>query len=174
MDVIEGCEVAEEKREKRVLIGFRTTEKGYRPLSVPYLSRHSNTILFVFLSRVVRFVQARESQRGDILSSPPSNIIIHEKDIWGKKKMWRFLCKRRILSFGNCLSFSHSFPWFHIVALWSSIVSRTRWILYLPSSKKTVRLPDGDSFHFVSSRLNLIARQPVERFPKVSFGKMEE
>lgn len=86
MDVIEGCEVAEEKREKRVLIGFRTTEKGYRPLSVPYLSRHSNTILFVFLSRVVRFVQARESQRGDILSSPPSNIIIHEKDIWGKKK----------------------------------------------------------------------------------------
>lgn len=36
-----------------------------------------------------------------------------------------------------------------------------------------MRLSDGDSFHFVSSRLNLIARQPVERFPKVSFVEDE-
>lgn len=112
-DVIEGCEVAEEKREKRVLIGFRTTEKGYRPLRDPCptcLASNAIQRSSSFRARTIR-----EREQDDTLSFP--RILSFANPTMRKisgKKIWLFrVKKKRILSFGNCLSFS-LIPWFHI------------------------------------------------------------
>ena len=143
-DVIEGCEVAEEKREKRVLIGFRTTEKGYRPLRDPCPTCLASNAIQRSSSSRARTI--REREQDDTLSFP--RILSFANPTMRKisgKKIWLFRVKKKESFPLEIVSHFLSFLGFIFAALWS-------WILYLPSSKKTVRLrwTEGDSFHFVS------------------------